>query len=130
MCCWGELIKPLLSILETCNNESKIGKKSITKVIRICILIKIQYIIIKYIIIIIIIIIIVIAVLIIIFILLLLFLLLLLLLLFLLLSGLTLFPGKKGHNSRHQPVVLGIAASSFFFSFHIPHFPYYSRRSK
>ena len=51
----------------------------------------------------------------------------LLLLSFLLLSGLMLFPGKKCHNSGHQPVVLGIVA---FFSFHILHFPYYSRGSK
>ena len=38
----------------------------------------------------------------------------LLLLSFLLLSGLMLFPGKKCHNSGHQPVVLGIVAFFFF----------------
>ena len=43
-------------------------------------------------------------------------------------SGLMLFPGKNWHNSGHQPVVLGIVV--FFFSFHIQHFSYYSRRSK
>ena len=50
-------------------------------------------------------------------------------------SGLMLFPGKKCHNSGHQPVVLGIVAFFFlsffkFFSFYIQHFSYYSRRSK
>ena len=42
------------------------------------------------------------------------------------LSSLMLFPGKECHNSRHQPLVLGIIASFFFFiffffSFHIQH---------
>ena len=49
--------------------------------------------------------------------------------LFILLSDLVVFPGKICHNSRHQPVVLD-AVAFFFSSFHIQHFPYYSRCPK